>query len=197
MGTTEDTFADLAGADGIRFSRGVSVAWLTNRGHLEVDFADQLERDRAAAIAKIYGALGGDEQLLAGKRRGSDPRLDLVIHGEALAVEIDEIQHFTSDRLVALDLYPRDAAVGFDIEHYRTLIERWRYAGDRYRASKSCTDFPFAGGRRAQRAYFDAFRDLVGPVFGLRILRIPAPECDGRLAYQRFKAAADYGYPSA
>jgi hypothetical protein len=50
-------------------------------------------------------------------------------------------------------------------------------------------DFPFAGARRAQRAYFDAFRDLAAPSFGLRVLRIPAPECDGRLTFERFTAA--------
>lgn len=56
---------------------------------------------------------------------------------------------------------------------------------DRYRTSKPTVDIPRSGGRRAQRAYFDRFRDLAAPSFGLRMLRIPPPECDGSLAYQR------------
>jgi hypothetical protein len=67
----------------------------------------------------------------------------------------------------------------------------WHQRADRYRAGKPTRDFPFAGGRRAQRAYFDAFRDLVAPSFGLRVLRVPAPECDGALAYQRLHAALE------
>jgi hypothetical protein len=188
MGATEDTFAALARADRIDFSRGVSPPWLTNAGHLSVAVADHLDESRAAAIRSIYVALGGDETLLAGKRSGSDPRLDFLLEANGLAVEVDEIQHFTTDRLRTLDLYPPNAEVCFDFNTYRTLIGRWSATGDRYRASKPTVDFPFAGGRRAQRAYFDAFRDLAAPSFGLRVLRVPAPECDGRLAYQRFSA---------
>jgi hypothetical protein len=137
----------------------------------------------------IYAALGGDETLLAGKRAGSDPRIDLLIADRALAVEADEIQHFTSDCLQTLELYHPDADVLFDVEEYRTLIGRWRVGGDGYRAAKPTKDFPRAGGRRSQRAFFDAFRDLAAPTFGLRVLRTPAPECDGTLAYSRLTAA--------
>ncbi len=40
--------------------------------------------------------------------------------------------------------------------------------------------FPHIGGRRAQRAYFDAVRDLVAPSFGWRVklvmrVRFPPP----------------------
>ena len=42
MGGTEDTFAQLARADGIAFSRGVSPAWLTKKGHLSDAMADRL-----------------------------------------------------------------------------------------------------------------------------------------------------------
>jgi len=112
-----------------------------------------------------------------------------VLAEHALAVEVDEIQHFTTERLRTLDLYPASAELWFDTGAYGTLISRWSTTGDRYRAAKPTVDFPFAGGRRAQRAYFDAFRDLAAPSFGLRVLRIPAPECDGRLAFERFTAA--------
>ena len=78
-----------------------------------------------------------------------------------------------------------------DIERYRALIGNWHSRADRYRSAKPAADFPFAGGRRAQRAYFDACRDLVAPEAGLRVLRVPAPECDGAVAYRRFTDALD------
>lgn len=109
MGATEDTFAALARADRIDFSRGVSPPWLTNAGHLRVAVAGHLDESRAAAIRSIYLVLGGDETLLAGKRSGSDPRLDFLLEANGLAVEVDEIQHFTTDRLRTLDLYPPNA----------------------------------------------------------------------------------------
>jgi very-short-patch-repair endonuclease len=189
VGATEETFARLAGAAGVVFSRGVSPAWLTNRGHLSGAIADQLNAACDAALRSIYSALGGDETLLVRKRSGSDPRLDFVLADHTLAVEVDEIQHFTTERLRTLNLYPAAAELCFDTVAYRALIGRWCTTADRYRAAKSTVDFPFAGGRRAQRAYFDAFRDLAAPSFGLRVLRIPAPECDGRLAFERFMAA--------
>jgi hypothetical protein len=189
VGATEDTFAQLARADGIVFSRGVSPPWLTNRGHLSGAMADRLDAAREAALRSIYLALGGDETLLVGKRSGSDPRLDFVLAEHALAVEVDEIQHFTTDRLRTLEQYPPTVEVCFDTGAYRILIGQWCTTGDRYRAAKPTVDFPLAGGRRAQRAYFDAFRDLAAPSFGLRVLRIPAPECDGHLAYERFTSA--------
>jgi len=113
--------------------------------------ADRLDAARDAALRSIYLALGGDETLLVRKRSGSDPRLDFVLAEHALAVEVDEIQHFTSERLRTLDLYPPAAEVCFDTGAYRALIGRWCTTGDRYRAAKPSVDFPFAGGRRAQR----------------------------------------------
>jgi hypothetical protein len=113
-----------------------------------------------------------------------------IPHGEhALAVEVDEIQHFTTDRMRTFELYPPSADMLFDADEYRAAIRLWHQRADRYRATKPTRDFPFAGGRRAQRAYFDAFRDLVAPRFGLRVLRVPAPECEGGLAYGRLQAS--------
>jgi hypothetical protein len=77
----------------------------------------------------------------------------------------------------------------FSVGEYRRLIGQWQATADRYRAAKPATDFPHSGGRRAQRAYFDAFRDIAAPSFGLRVLRIPAPECDGMIAYSRLSDA--------
>jgi hypothetical protein len=107
VGATEETFAQLASADGIAFSRGVSPAWLTNRGHLSSAIADHPDAARDAALRSIYLALGGDA-LLVGKRSGSDPRLDFVLADHALAVEVDEIQHFTRATHQTLRLRPAE-----------------------------------------------------------------------------------------
>ncbi len=189
MRATEHTFYELALADRIPLTRGASsLLWLTNRGHLSDALEGKLDAAAAAALRLIYTELGGDERRLQSKRSGSNPRPDFLVAEWGLVVEVDEIQHFTSDRGRTLDNYPPNSLLAFDLGGYRTLVSRWCTVADRYRATKPAADFSFAGGRRAQRAYFDAFRDLAAPTFGLRVLRVPAPECDGRLAYERFAA---------
>jgi hypothetical protein len=188
MGATENTFYSLAAADGLELQRGLTVPWLSNGGHLNVAINDDRTTNE---LRDLHRRLRGDESLLASKRSGSNPRLDFVMPSQKLIVEVDEIQHFTSDRLITLRAYPEDIDCAFDVEHYCALVDRWRQRGDRYRAAKRTTDFPFAGGRRAQRAYFDACRDLTAPAHAFRVLRVPAPECDGALAYDRFTHALE------
>jgi hypothetical protein len=188
MGATEDSFYSLATADGLELQRGVTVPWLSNVGHLNAALGGD---DTIHELRELHLRLRGDEQLLAAKRSGSNPRLDFVLPNQKLIIEVDEIQHFTSDRLITLHAYPDGLACAFDIEHYCALVDRWRQRGDRYRAAKPTADFPFAGGRRAQRAYFDACRDLTAPAHAFRVLRVPAPECDGALAYSRFTLALE------
>jgi hypothetical protein len=51
-------------------------------------------------------------------------------------------------------------------------------------------DFDFAGGRRARRAYEDALRDLLTPVFtGLPLLRLAAPDRDTGAATDQLLAS--------
>jgi hypothetical protein len=187
MGATEDTFYSLAQADGITLDRGPAASWLTNLGHLNPMLRPAVSKD----LQKLHALLGGDATLLASKRSGAGPRLDFLLASRSLVVEIDEVQHFTTDRLATLNAYPDSADVAYDIEHYCARIRRFSHLADRYRAAKPAADFPFAGGRRAQRAYFDASRDLAAPEAGLRVLRVPAPECDAALAYRRFLTALE------
>jgi hypothetical protein len=170
---------------GIELEPGVAVPWLTNRGHLNPVLADAVPQGTLAILSSIHQRLGGDESLLAGKRGGSSPRPDFFLVSENLIVEVDEIQHFTSDRLATLEAYPRNVELAFEVVEYRALISKWSAVADNYRAAKPAVDFPRAGGRRAQRAYFDAVRDLAAPSFGWRVLRVPAPECDASIAAAR------------
>jgi hypothetical protein len=89
----------------------------------------------------------------------------------------------------ALETYPKSARLAFDLDEYLRLTRTWQQEADRYRAAKPTVDFPFPGGRRAQRAYFDACRDLLAPDFGLCVLRVAAPERDATLAFARFREA--------
>ncbi|MGH3004420.1 MAG: hypothetical protein ACRDOS_00650 [Gaiellaceae bacterium] len=136
-------------------------------------------------MAALHERLGGDETALALKRSGGGPRPDFILREAELIVEVDEVQHFTSDRLLTLELYPKRMEIAFDIDEYRTLASKWSSVADKYRAAKPALDFPHPGGRRAQRAYFDAVRDLVAPSFGWTVCRIPAPECDPIIAFTR------------
>jgi hypothetical protein len=188
MGATEDTFLALATANGFKFERGTVVPWLSNLGHLNAAItSDAVAQD----LRTLHAMLGGDERLLASKRAGSQPRLDFVFRARNLIVEVDEIQHFTTDRLATLRAYPAISNLAFDVERYCALAERWRDRADRYRAAKPAVDFPFIGGRRAQRAYFDACRDLAAPQAGTCVLRVSAPECDGAIAFRRFVEALE------
>jgi hypothetical protein len=181
VGATESGVFALARQAGVEVESGKAFPWLSNRGHLNPVLADVVPGSTLGVLRSIYDQLGGDEGALATKRAGSDPKPDLLLPSAGLIVEVDEIQHFTNDRLRTLEHYPADVQLAFDLDEYRSLIDQWSARADKYRAAKPTVDFPHPGGRRAQRAYFDAARDLLAP-YGWTVLRVPAPECDATLA---------------
>lgn len=183
MGATEETFAALAERANPDLVRSASVPGLTGRGHRERTLEGLVPEETLTALGSIHAALGGDSDLLSTKR-AVPIRLDFLDVGRRLVIEIDEIQHFTTDRLRTFELCPR--VVATQRRAYLPLIDAWSARADGYRAAKPASDFPFAGGRRAQRAYLDAARDLLLPELGYTLLRIPAPECNGSVAYDRF-----------
>jgi very-short-patch-repair endonuclease len=140
-----------------------------------------------ATLATIHAELGGDATLLASKRL-SRPKLDLFL-GDAVVVEVDEIQHFSSARLRTLSHYD-GLEVGFDVDLYRALCAEHARRADAYRRAKTATEFPFPGGRTAQRAYLDAARDLLGPANGWTVLRIAAPDGDHEAVVRDLLVAA-------
>lgn len=173
-------FAGAAAADGIVLVRQ-SVEWLTERGHLALPAR---ARRAAVALERIYVALGGDADVLA-TARSRRLRGDFVHEPSGTLIEVDEHQHFTSFRRHALDLYPEDALLGFDLARYRELCDAWQGKADRYRRSKEARGFG-VGGRQRQRAYYDALRDLATPAMGHPpLVRVAAPDGDGHGAYTR------------
>lgn len=188
MGATEDRFYALATKSGLGLTRRQRVLGLTSRGHIESTTRDVVSKDHLSRLAHIYAALGGDERLLATKRAVS-LEIDFLDAERRIAIEVDEIQHFTTDRARSLSYYPE--ATPIELDTYRRETASWKARADRYRAPKPAADFPYQGGRRAQRAYLDAVRDFVLPAFGYTLIRVHAPECDGAVAFDRFVAMLD------
>jgi hypothetical protein len=102
-------------------------------------------------------------------------------------IEVDESQHFTSFRLLTLEMYPVGVPLGFDVSEYMELCRSWQAQSDKYFRGKSARGFGIAG-RQRQRAYYDALRDLAAPAMGHPpLIRIAAPERDPEAAYRRHR----------
>jgi hypothetical protein len=181
-GDCQREFAEAATADGIVFV-AQSLPWLTQRGHL--DLPDEAAT-AATALAQIFLALGGDLSILA----TAQPRRlagDFLHQHSGTLVEVDESQHFTSARLKSLSLYPASVPFGFDLDEYRLLCDDLRSKSDGYFRAKAARGFG-VGGRQRQRAYYDSLRDLAAPAMGHPpLIRIAAPDRDGRAAYARHR----------
>ena len=181
MGSCEKDFGAAARADGIQFGRA-RTPWLTGRGHLDLPGEAS---GAAESLRSIFAALGGDIRALEAKPRRSLSG-DFFIPETGTFVEVDERQHFTSFRLITLDLYPDDARLGFDPVVYRALCEEWRQLAERDYRHKAVSEFPGEVGRQRQRAYFDALRDLAIPAMNHPpVIRVDAPDRDGSAAYRR------------
>ena len=81
--------------------------------------------------------------------------------------EFDEFQHFSSARLWTLDCYPKQVKLNFSTSDWKKYCLANRQKADRYRYTKKTKDFDFEGGRTAQRAYLDCFRDFLPTENGL------------------------------
>lgn len=186
MGRTETEFMAEALALGYPLRQKVTVPWLTWNGHRNPNL-DRFSETVINVLHELFIALGGDEARLIAKA-GQRLQPDSFLREQIL--ELDEIQHFSTARLNTFEFYPADAQLGFDIDEYRDLCRRWAPSGgDRYRAAKATVDFPRPGGRTAQRAYFDAVRDLLAPHTPAGpVIRIPAPECDPTTAVRRLRS---------
>jgi hypothetical protein len=136
--------------------------WLRNR-HDEREFGAYFP-----TIAAIFQALGGDEVKLRSK--GARPLTpDGYLGGRYnCLLEFDEVQHFSTARAQSLVLLPPNLPLGFSRSHYLELCRIHATTADRYRRAKRTPEFGFSGGRTAQRAYFDCFRDLLPTLHGLR-----------------------------
>jgi len=137
-----------------------SFYWLINQ-HRQQDFQQYY-----SLIDDIFKALGGNPN--AGK--GIQGLTCDAYFGDSFnfILEYDEHQHFSTARLKTLEMYPADLQVGFSVEEYKGYCQQFHFGADKYRYSKKTKDFNFSGGRTAQRAYLDCFRDILPPLHGLK-----------------------------
>jgi hypothetical protein len=190
-------FARAAAEDGIVLSNG-SFDWLCEQGHVGLERVAKARRDPSlvgpvtAAVEQlgaIYARLKGDVSVLYASRENLLLPVDLVHEPTGTLIEVDESPHFTSFRLAALELYPADANVGFELEEYEALCRAWCSRTDGLGRGLAAKGFGF-GGLQRERAYHDALRDLATPAMGHPpLVRIAAADSDGESAYRRHRAS--------
>jgi len=122
-------------------------------------------------LARIYAALQdyrGHRELV--RSRTLRP-CDFYVSDPGFVVELDERQHFTLPRKLALSLYPSDLALGFD-------RNRWMRLCEEVAATDKDSGTPF---RDEQRAWYETLRDFAPAILGLhatvRIRRRDAVWC--------------------
>lgn len=169
LSKVEQVLIDL----GIPAQRHMAYDWVTNRSPLGDEYpAPPRVRYRLMAI---HTRLGGDWSRLE-QKRPMPIRFDFQVDDQTL-IEVDTLDHFSSARMTTLDFY-EDLDHSLDIDLYRELCSSFSPAADGYRSKRAASDFPFPGGRTAQRAYFDAAKDLLAPGYGHRLIRLPAADDD-------------------
>jgi hypothetical protein len=196
-GDLHAAFAQAAAEDGIVLSSG-SFDWLCEQGHLGLERVAKARRDPSLAgpvtaalevLAAIYARLGGDVSVLAASRENLLLPVELVHAPTGTLVEVDDSAHFTSFRLAALELYPGDARVGFDVGEHMELCRLWCARTDGLARGLPAKGFGFGGVQR-ERAYRDALFDLATPAMGHPpVVRVAAPDGDGAAAYRRDRAS--------
>ena len=193
---THAAFAAAAAQDGLVLE-SQSFDWLCEQGHVGLERVAKARRDptivapvKAAieALSAIYARLRGDESVLYASRENLLLPVDLVHIPTGTVVEVCGPPHYTSFRAATLDLYPSDAAIGFDLEVEKQLCREWSATTDGLSRGLPAKGFGFGGVQR-QRAYHDALRDLATPAMGHPpVIRIAAPDEDGAAAYRRQRA---------
>ena len=196
-GDVQSAFAHAAAEDGIVLERQ-SFDWLCEQGHVGLERVAKGRRDPAlvgpvttalVTLDAIFARLKGDISVLHASRENLLLPVDLVHKPTGTVVEVDESLHFTSFRLAALELYPPDVTVGFDLDEHRRLCRTWCSRTDGLGRGLASKGFGFGGVQR-ERAYYDALRDLATPAMGHPpLVRIAAVDVDGASAYARHRAS--------
>jgi hypothetical protein len=195
-GDARSAFAQAAAKDGIVLGRG-SFDWLCEQGHVGLERVAKLRRDPALvgpvtaaveSLETIFARLKGDPSVLRSARENLLLPVELLHEPTGTIVQVDESPHFTSFRLAALELYPVDAALGFDLEEHKELCRGWHSRTDGLDRGLAAKGFGFGGAQR-ERAYHDALRDLATPAMGHPpLVRIAAVDGDGGSAYRAHRA---------
>jgi hypothetical protein len=189
-------FAEAAARDGIELSEGVTFDWLCEQGHVGLERVAKARRDpsivepvKAAlrVLSAIYAQLKGDPAVLGAARENLFLPVHLVHEPSGTLIQLDEREHFTSFRLTALDLYPANVTLGFDIEGHKRLCAELAPHTDAIGRGLAAKGFGFGGVPR-ERAYHDALFDLATPAMGHPpLVRVSALDGDGAAAYEKVR----------
>lgn len=159
-----------AARDGVQLVKGQSFPWIGTRGPYGLKGHADSAFDAVMAIAVELGAY---LDVMRSPERISYPGADLIHAESGVVIEVDEVQHFTSDRLKTFDHYPADSQLGFDIDEYRRLC--LLYDSKAWRSKDTVTFGPKS--RLRHRAFYDALKDLSIPASGRPpVVRIPVPD---------------------
>jgi hypothetical protein len=130
---------DRAVQAAVRFECGIvlgsrSFDWLCEQGHIGLERVAKARRDPALVgpvtaalepLGALYARLQGDISVLRASRENLLLPVDLVHEPTGTVIEVDDTPHFTSFRLAALELYPADVSVGFDLDEHKDLCRAW------------------------------------------------------------------------
>ena len=163
LSDVKDQILELLLDSGRKVSTEIQFDWLTNRVPTEPDPALFLHTKNR--LLELHDQLGGDSgQLMTVPKR----MLNLAIQvDDNVLVEIDGLNHFSSVRLDALKVY-QGINHNLNIDLYERLCNLYKDRADGGKPTKEAPGFPFIGGQTAQRAYFDAVKDLVTAAHGFR-----------------------------
>ena len=191
---TRDAFAGAAAEDGIVLESG-SFDWLCEQGHVGLERVAKARRD-PALVAPVIAALERLEAICA-RLKGDvsvlhAARENLLLPGRPRA-RADRHRgrgrraaalHARSGS-AALDLYPPDAALGFDLDEHAALCRALVRDGPTRSRAASPRRASASAGVQRERAYHDALRDLAAPAMGHPpLVRIAALDGDGAAAYR-------------
>ena len=132
-GDVQLAFAQAAAADGIVLE-SQSFDWLCEQGHVGLERVAKARRDPTLVapvtaaletLAAVYARLKGDISVLYASRENLLLPVDLVHAASGTVIAVDESFHFTSFRLSALELYPADVRLGFDLDEHKELCRAW------------------------------------------------------------------------
>ncbi len=191
----EEAFAEAARKDGIELEPQ-TFTWASEPGHLAVSYLANESDDPGVMQRAEVGAPALNEMFR--RMKGLDPVLQscrltkpypaVLVHMEtATLVELDNMLHFSSPRLLTLELYPGEVKIGFDIKEYKELCREYAPKTDRWRYGLASKCFGFHG-MQNERAYYDAVRDIASWVMGFPpLFRVPAIDEDGAATYERSK----------
>ena len=119
------------------------------------------------SLCKIYKALQRCHRNKSFVKVNNLCESDLYIPSRKLLIEIDELQHFTEERYIALKNYPKGFKLSYDVKAYKQMCKKIK--------SKD----PEPKYRNEQRAWYDSVRDFlpkICPEEVKKVIRIPLGE---------------------